>query len=189
MELNTFELDNILRDITEKRPLMQLQLAKQKVPDEYGLYAIFISSTDALPQVFNNELRVRSTKLLYVGRAKKQTLKVRLIEQDLSGKGNSTFFRGIGAVLGYRPKRGSLYGKINQNNYVFTEDDKLKTVNWIDTFIQVRWCKTEPSVIDVCEKYLIQNLYPLLNEKNNPRKFEPLKILRKECREIATSAI
>ena len=185
------ELNNVLHHLTEKAQLMRLEIAKQEVPHKPGLYAIFIDSIDdALPlkSPFKEELRERTTNLLYVGKAKRQSLKERLVRQDLSGeRGSSTFFRSIGAVLGYKPEYGSLVGKKNKNNYVFTDEDKKIIVNWIDTFIRVRWRETETSALDECEKHLIQNLYPLLNLDHNPRKFKPLEILRQECREIARS--
>ena len=185
------ELSNDLHHLTEKAQLTKIELAKQEVPHKLGLYAIFIDSIeDALPQrsPFKDELKDRTTNLLYVGKAKRQSLKERLVRQDLAGEGgSSTFFRSIGAVLGYKPEFGSLVGKQNNYNYVFTEEDKKKIVNWIDTFIRVRWIETEVSALDEREKQLIQSLCPLLNLDHNPRKFIPLEILRQECRDIARS--
>ena len=100
-----------------------------------------------------------------MGQSKDQTLKERLFEHDLSGEGTSTFFRNIGAVLGYRPERGTLVGKSNQNNYAFTYEDKIKIVSWIDGNIRVCWRETKPCYLDGYEKYLIQKLYPLLKFK------------------------
>ena len=189
MELNHTELNNVLHDLTKKRQLMRLELAKQKVPYKPGLYSIFIDSIDALPprSPFKEKLKERTTNLLYVGQSK-ISLEKRLIWQDLSGqKGHSTFFRSIGAVLDYRPEQGSLVGKKNPYNYVFTDEDKKEIVNWINTHIRIRWRETEPYVLDDCEKYLIQNLYPLLNLKHNPRKCELLEKIRQECIDIARS--
>lgn len=188
MDLNPSELKQILRELTEEGQLMRPHLAKQKIPDKPGLYSIFLDSIDTLPQQspFKEELINRETNLLYVGQAKSQSLKKRLVKQDLSGQeGHSTFFRSIGSVLGFRPKLGSLVDKINKQNYVFIDEDKKEIVNWIDAHIQIRWREVEPCVIDKCEKYLIQYFCPLLNLKNNPRKFEPLKRLRSECLDIA----
>ena len=189
MELNPIELNSVLHDLTKKRQLMRLELAKQEVPNKPGLYSIFIDSIDALPprSLFKEKLNERATNLLYVGQSK-ISLEKRLIWQDLSGKkGHSTFFRSIGAVLDYSPERGSLVGKKNQNNYVFTDEDKKEIVNWIETHIRIRWRETEPCILDDCEKYLIQILYPLLNLNHNPRKCELLEEIRQECRNIARS--
>ncbi len=181
--------DNAQFELTEQGPLMKPEQAKQVIPEESGLYSIFIDSPEAFPDNFRQELYERETNLIYLGKAKTQTLGERLIEQDLSGKGPSSFFRSIGAVLGYKPGRGSLVGKSNQNNYVFTAQDKRKIIDWIDCCIRVRWhAIPEAEFIDCCEKHLIKNLCPLLNLNNNPKKFEPLKKLRKECLEIARNA-
>ena len=189
MASNPNYFNDVLLDLTERGQLLRREPARQKISEEYGVYSIFIDTPVALPECFNVELNKRATNLLYVGQAQCQSLRTRLIQQDLSGIGNSTFFRGVGAILGYRPESGSLHGKKNQNNYVFTQDDKKKIVDWIDTFIQIRWhVITETNVINDCEKHLINELYPLLNWKHNPRKFKPLEELRKECREIAKSA-
>src|SRR5205814_7359543 len=86
------------------------------VDNKPGLYAIFIDDAKSLPEPFCSMLIRRGTRLLYMGRARK-SLSVRLIDQELRHKRAATFFRGIGAILGLRPQRGSLRGKANQNNY------------------------------------------------------------------------
>ena len=87
------------------------------IPDEYGVYAIRLAAGSTLPEPFGRILHQRGDRLIYIGKGEKQTLLVRLLGDELRAKGNGTFFRSLGAVLGYRPPQGSLAGR--QQNYRF----------------------------------------------------------------------
>src|SRR5689334_19554692 len=87
--------------------------AEKVVDDRPGLYAIFVDHPSSLPEPFASQLTTRNSRLLYVGRAR-DSLLVRLISQELRHKRAATFFRGMGAILGFRPQAGSLRGKANQ---------------------------------------------------------------------------
>lgn len=82
------------------------------IESKEGYYSIWITNTKKLPTVFHNELVRRKTNLLYIGIASGSLLK-RLYLQELQHRNPATFFRSIGAVLGYRPEPGSLAGKKN----------------------------------------------------------------------------
>ncbi len=84
--------DNAQFELTERGSLMKPEQAKQVIPEESGLYSIFIDSPEAFPDDFRQELYERETNLIYLGKAKTQTLRKRLIEQHLSGRGHSSFF-------------------------------------------------------------------------------------------------
>ena len=96
-------------------PMSPVVQARNQVPGVPGYYSIFVDVPDSLPEPFATRLNKKNTSLVYVGIATKSLAK-RLIEQDLTHKNPSTVFRGLGALLGYRPIRGSLHGKKNQNN-------------------------------------------------------------------------
>ncbi|HEY8749954.1 MAG TPA: hypothetical protein VIM11_18365 [Tepidisphaeraceae bacterium] len=149
-----------------------------------GLYAIFVDNPKSLPEPFTSMLIRRGTNLLYVGRAR-DSLSVRLIDQELRHKRPATFFRGIGAILGFRPEPGSLRGKANQNNYRFAKTDTAQIIDWMGVHLLVRWLAMEvPDLVNI-EPMVIHDLRPLLNTKHNPDCCRELADLRELCRRIA----
>jgi hypothetical protein len=153
------------------------------VPHETGMYCIRIKSTSKLPSPFNKILKDRNHNIIYIGIAS-QSLKRRLLGQELRSKGHGTFFRSIGAVLGYLPQKGSLKGRTNQNNYKFSAKDTESIIAWINSNLTVNWitCDSE-TLLD--ESGLIKKHLPLLNIKNNPSALNELRILREECKRTA----
>ena len=165
--------------------LVPASLARSVIRGWPGYYSIWIDDPDHLPRLYANRLQADKTNLVYVGIATKSLLK-RLVDQDLSHKSPSTFFRGIGPILGYRPQKGSLVGKKNQNNYKFTKDDTASIIGWIERHLSVRVVEESPALNDI-EAEVIRSLRPLLSSKHNPATLEELAQLRRECREIARS--
>ncbi len=121
---------NVFAKLGSKASLSKIKDAESKVPRKQGLYSINIDRVDALPAPFADALRERGSHLLYIGIASRSLLR-RLIQQDLRHRSPSTFFRGVGAMLGYRPPAGSLRGKANKRNYKFTEADTGATTSWV----------------------------------------------------------
>jgi hypothetical protein len=80
------------------------------VPDEPGLYCIRINDPQLLQDPFSSILKERKHTIIYIGIAS-QSLKKRFLGQELRAKGHGTFFRSIGAVLGFTPEPGSLIDK------------------------------------------------------------------------------
>ncbi|GAB4254369.1 MAG: hypothetical protein Kow00129_15370 [Thermoleophilia bacterium] len=158
--------------------------AAELAPMKPGLYAVFVDRPGSLPEPFGTELRRRGTDLVYLGRASRNIAK-RLVEQDLRHLSPSTFFRTLGAVLGYRPPSGSLRGRSNQNNYKFSRADTERIVNWIDEHLVVSWIEVSAGALDDEEKSLVRSLGPLFNLTHNPTALEELKRIRRECRDIA----
>jgi hypothetical protein len=154
-----------------------------KVPDEPGLYCIRIADSSALPSPFKSLLTERGHNILYIGIAT-TSLKKRMLNQELRGEGHGTFFRGMGAILGYRPVKGSLAEYRNKNNYVFCQKDKAALVEWINKILQINWVVFEGDFGNI-ESQLITQYLPLLNTDKNPIKLRELAELRKECRNIA----
>jgi hypothetical protein len=149
-----------------------------------GLYAIFVSAPSTLPHPFSSRLIEKRTRLLYVGRAK-DSLYARLCEQELQHKSAATFFRGLGAVLGYRPASGSLLGMRNQYNYRFTDEDTAAVIQWIEKHVAVRWMALGVAETVLLESLAIMALQPLFNAKHNPDPSVELATLRRECRRVA----
>lgn len=77
------------------------------VPNEFGVYAIRLRGGATFPEPFLSIRNGHDMRLIYIGQAEKQTLQKRLLGNELRARGNGTFFRSIGAVLGYRPPFGS----------------------------------------------------------------------------------
>lgn len=149
-----------------------------------GLYAIFIDSANSLPDPFRHQLIQNATTLIYVGKSD-SCLHTRLVLQDLQHKSPATFFRGIGAVLGYRPPPGSLKLAKNKNNYKFGPDDTARIIGWINEHLRILCVPMTSEEIERWEKIAIGELRPLLNSAHNPDAMSELAELREECRRIA----
>jgi hypothetical protein len=157
------------------------------VPAEYGLYAIRLRVGAELPEPFGAIRRQRDTHLVYLGEAQRQTLRARLLGNELRAKGNGTFFRSLGAVLGFRPPAGSLAGRARQQNYRFAPSDRDQIVEWINEHLEVSWVVLRQNEVHAVEVQLIGEQTPLLNLKDNPLKLKSLSRMRDECRAIAST--
>jgi hypothetical protein len=124
--------------------------------------------------------------MLYLGKAS-GNLQNRLVREDLRHRRASTFFRGIGAILGYVPPRGSLKGKRNQRNYKFSQVDTENIIGWINAHISVRWVTVTPAEVELYEGEAIAALRPLLNWTHNPDRLRELQDLRRRCESMALS--
>jgi len=159
------------------------QLDEERM-DCSGIYAIFVKEPTTLPKPFRSELGKRNHQFLYIGKTS-ETLKERLVRKDLRHKGSSSFFRSLGAILGYQPPDGSLIGKKNQNNYKFSRKDTEDITNWINKNVMVKWIEMPGNDAKEKEPKVIESIQPLLNIKNNPAVLEELRSVRTKCLEIA----
>lgn len=174
------ELDAALFDATAFRPAGTIDL---EVPDRPGLYAIRVRDKGTLPEPFKSHSEKRGHDLIYVGIAS-QSLNRRFLGQELRARGNGTFFRSIGAVLGFRPLPGSLIGRSNTRNFTFTATDNLAIIEWINARLLVNWIEFSGAHA-VEESALIRKYLPLLNLQGNPSALPELSALRAECVRIA----
>jgi hypothetical protein len=170
-----------LSDFTAALPV---PTAIRLVDDQPGLYAIFVDDPKSLSEPFASKLIRRGSHLLYVGRAK-DSLSARLIDQELRHKRAATFFRSIGAILGFRPQMGSLRDKTNQRNYRFSKSDTSQIVTWVDKHLLVSWLPMDIADLAQIEPEVIHDLRPLLNTTHNPDCCAELARLRDLCRRIA----
>ena len=173
-------LDRDLINCTDYRPVREIDAV---VPDDKGLYCIRLKQGSVLPSEYQRELEKRKSRLIYIGKAEKNTLQKRMLHQELRGRGHGTFFRSVGTMLGCLPPRGSLKDKSNQRNYKFSRDDQEQIVNWMNENLEVSWVKFDGPFL--FEKYLIQDHSPLLNIDHNSRCLEILKADRERCRQFA----
>ncbi|WP_309080716.1 GIY-YIG nuclease family protein [Zhihengliuella sp.] len=173
--------------LLEERAFRPAGSIDPEVPNEPGLYAIRIHERSSLPEPFAALSQLRGHDLLYVGIAR-QSLKRRLLGQELRGRGHGTFFRSIGAVLGYRPVAGSLTGRGNTRNYSFPPTDTDAIVHWINQHLLVNWISASTDH-EAQELALIRKHRPLLNLQGNPARLGELAALRAECVRIANSPL
>ena len=170
---------NDLIDIKNFRPLVDFKNFDLNIK---GLYALRVKDVSILPNLFKNELVSLDTTLIYIGKGER-TIRQRLLE-ECQGKGHGTFFRGIGALLNFKPERGSLIKMKNKNNYCFSNINRDKIVEWMNVNLDLNFIRID-SNIEQIEKQLIQLHSPILNSTHNSKKSQALAALRKSCREYA----
>ena len=156
--------------------------AGRKVPESPGIYCIKMRKGVLFPKDYG---KIREDGIIYIGKAE-SSLKTRLWEQELNHKGHATFFRSIGAMLGKRPPKGSLYGK-DSRNYEFDYMDTEFIKKWMSQSLLVNFIILPIEKIKDIEDKLIKKYCPLVNIKGNPQKSKVLEAVRKECIEIAQS--
>lgn len=174
----------ILRILTSAGNAIPAHRAEGEVPGGAGLYAIFVDRYDSLPEPFRARLAAERRTLIYVG-CSDVNLGERLTKQEFQHKRAATFFRSIGAVLGYWPPRGSLKSKVNQKNYRFSADDTKQITQWIYEHLSVRYLEVDAASLPRLEKMVIGELRPILNVVHNPDAMPELRALRAKCRKIA----
>ena len=129
------------------------------VQDVPGLYCIKLRKGVHLPPESG---RVREDGIIYIGQASK-SLRKRLWKQELNQKGVATFFRSMGAILGYLPPKGSLYGK-STHNYKFSPEDTEAIRKWMRQSLLVNWIALGNEHMNEVEEYLIGKYRPLVNK-------------------------
>ncbi|MGC6484574.1 MAG: GIY-YIG nuclease family protein [Candidatus Puniceispirillales bacterium] len=173
--------------------------ASDPIPDESGIYAIFLRSTDSLPDEWKDILK-REDHLLYIGKAKKNEkaknigkaktgLNKRLQKHFMASDSTKvTFRRSVGAVLreflNLKPCFHS--SASSEGQYSFWNEEALS--KWIrgNCFFSYQMLPSEEA--KETERLHIHNLCPPLNINDNPRKIGKVKDARKECAEIAKQA-
>lgn len=156
-------------------------LKEYDFPLTTGMYAIMVDNENSLPKDFADELKRRNHRLLYIG-ITNDTLKERLWSQELHAKRPATFFRSIGALLGFEPPRGSM--SENTRNYKFSAADNQKIVDWMSKHLLVSFISVSGDIKND-ETRLINEYKPIINIDKNPYKMNKLERLREKCREIA----
>lgn len=158
-------------------------LSGEMVPDVPGLYCIKLRKGAKLPAKFG---KVREDGIIYIGQAS-TSLRQRFWKQELNHIGPATFFRSIGAMLGYMPPKGSLVGKKNQNNFKFSPEDTESIREWMRKALIVNCIPFSTETMDAVEKKLIDTYRPLVNNKHNPDYSRELEAAKEKCREYARS--
>ena len=183
-QIEPADIESSLLDVSGFRPAGAID---PEVPDRPGLYAIRVRSRTALPDPFQGIAEARDSDLIYVGIASK-SLSRRFLGKELRARGHGTFFRSIGAVLGFRPVPGSLIGKANRRNYTFSPEDNRAIIDWINSNLLVNWVDFFGAHA-VEEAALLRKHTPLLNLQGNPAALPQLKALRTECVRVAHTLV
>tara|TARA_B100000900_G_C20600716_1_gene725468 strand:+ start:2128 stop:3042 length:915 start_codon:yes stop_codon:yes gene_type:complete len=158
------------------------ELNLNDIPDEAGIYAFRLIDENSLPAPFNQFISSKGNNFFYIGQASKSILE-RMYHQELNGKKHGTFFRSLGAVLGFLPPKGSLVNR-DTRNYKFSKEDSEKIIKWISDNLEIAYFLCSEN-IDNIESELIANYKPLLNIKGNPDALPELSKLRSNCVEHA----
>ena len=184
LDMMTNRAPDFLESLIHSATCCNAKDAQEQVPDNPGYYAIFLNRSDkSFPAILRRQPQLEP---IYIGIAK-QSLLNRLVHQDLRHRGASSFFRSLGAVLGFRPPIGSLCGLRNKCNYKFSLSDTHTIVEWINENLSVRWLVKQPALI-AHERAAIQRHRPLLNITHNPTAASEVKRLRLVCRNLARQA-
>ena len=157
-------------------------LTGDMVPDAPGLYCIKLCKKDQRLTKFG---KVREDGVIYIGQAS-TSLWDRLWKQELNHHGAATFFRSIGAMLGYLPPKGSLAGKCTRN-YKFNTEDTEAIRQWMRQNLLVNHIVVDASALDGIEEALICKYTPLVNLAKNPAASQALKAAREKCVAYAKS--
>ena len=152
------------------------------VPDVPGLYCIKLRKGVRLPAKFG---KVREDGIIYIGQAS-TSLHKRFWKQELNHHGAATFFRSMGAILGFLPPKSSLVGK-NTRNYKFSIEDTEAIRKWMRQSLLVNCIPFGTDNMDIVEESLISKYSPLVNIRHNPSASSELEAARKACVEYAKS--
>lgn len=158
------------------------EISKDDIPTTTGFYAIRVRDVNELPKIFAQKLIEREHNILYIG-ISECNLRKRLWNEELHLKKPATFFRSLGAMLGYTPEYGSLRGS-ESRNYKFSERDITEIINWMKKHLLVNYISWKENLKEI-EKQLIRDYKPIINIQNNPYKLDELEELRKKCIDIA----
>ena len=174
-----------ISELFDNNNFKKADLIDNQVPDKPGIYCIKIINPNNLPVPFREHLMGRNHDIIYIGIASK-SLRKRFLNQELRAKGHGTFFRSIGAILSYRPEKGSLIGKANTRNFKFSSKDEIEIIRWINNNLKVNWIEVDNN-FDEIETDLILKHLPLINLSKNPKALAELSSLRSECVKIANT--
>jgi len=178
-----FDLEDVAKRLMDESLFKSAKNIDLNAPSSPGIYCVRIKNMDALPKPFDAELKKRKHNIVYIGIAT-QSLNKRMLNQELRANGHGTFFRSLGAVLGYRPPINSLANKKNKRNYKFSVSDSANIINWINENLMINWV-VQSSGLEEIETTLLRKHKPLLNLAKNPEALIELSALRKECVDIA----
>lgn len=173
--------------LMNKKFFKTVGICEHDIPDAPGLYCVQVKDVTSFNSKFSKVLNERKHRIVYIGIATK-SLRERFLNQELRAKGHGTFFRSLGAVLGYQPEAGSLIGKSNQYNYKFSSANEEKIIDWIDEHLIINWV-TASHQLNAIENELIKKYLPLLNIAGNPDALDEVRSLRNRCKAIARESV
>lgn len=168
-----------MNDPFEKGFFKHIDNLDKKILNKTVIYCLRLKTNSRLPKKYQKILDKKKNRVIYIGKAERQTLANRL-SQEFYHTSAGTFFRSIGAVLQFIPIPKHLGNKSNQKNYRFSKSDTESIITWLTNNVEI--CVANHSVGFDIEKYK-----PLLNHTHNPEKCQELIYDRKKCRLIAVN--
>lgn len=183
--IESIDKSNLEKVLLKESNFKNVSTIEHLIPDKPGLYCIRIDNINSLPKPFDNLIRERNHNIIYIGIAT-TSLRKRFYNQELRAKGHGTFFRSIGAVLSFRPPKGSLLNMANKKNYKFQPSDQSKIIEWINKNLLINWIEINDNLESI-ENSLIIKHKPLFNLAKNPSALKQLSDLRAECVSIANT--
>lgn len=189
ISVNNIGLDPklLMKVLINEKNFKSIDECEQDIPEAPGLYAVRIKDIKTLDAVFSNVLSERNHTIMYIGSASKNLRKC-FFEEELRALGHGTFFRTMGAILGYLPEHGSLIGMSNQKNYKFSPENEQEIIQWIEDHLIFNWIATDTDLKDL-ESKLIKEHMPLLNIAGNPGVINNVRMLRNKCKKVARGTI
>lgn len=172
-----------LFDITKALSVRQLQ---DRTLLGHGIYVIWVNSFSALPHPAQGYQRSTAAlqDLVYIGIAERQTIGERLLQNDLLGVGNSTFFRSVGVCLDRWPPAKSI--PLSSSNYFFVEPDLSYIRKWVEANLRANYVtEVPPDRLGCVEKHLIEQYRPFFNYNHNPMRSPNLRSLKRRALAIA----
>lgn len=162
-------IENLIKELINQNDYLTVSEAESDNPAYCGIYSIIINDLTLLPKeiIVYQRRYSKYNNIIYIGMANPQTIKKRLIVQDLQNKGAAIFFRKLGSVQGYIALKGS--GK----NYKFEKEDKIQLINWIAENLQVKYYRYSSDIFSKketennYEKPLIEFFQPAFNDRHN----------------------
>ena len=161
-------------------------VSEQDVPEMQGLECIRLTKNNDLPVAFSQHIGEITNAIVYIGIASR-SLRTRFYRQELHALGHGTFFRSLGAALGYIPPKGSLRDKTNKNNYKFSSSDQREIIKWIEDHLIINWVQCDVGGLKGIEEGLIKKYKPVFNIGHNPSALALLVEMRNECKRVACS--
>lgn len=175
------EYKEFAEQLIDESRFVSVDKGVSNAPECPGIYCIKINNKDILPDECKKALNELQHNILYIGVA--ENLQKRL-KQELYATGHGTFFRSIGAVLGFLPPKGSLLNKKNKNNYKFSPTDTDKIIEIMKENFIINYIETEFRNGEL-ETKLIEQYKPIINIDKNPNKLYFVENRRGLCRKFA----
>ena len=173
-------------DFFDETSYKSLKDIEELSSDLKGVYAICATRESKLPDAVKKEVFNGGGFIIYANNSSN-------IKNELFNKCNGTdsgnFLKRLGALLDFKPPKGSLVGKTEIENFEFSVEDKSKIREWIYDNLFFNYIVLEEDQMEAFKEHLVIQLSPVLNVQSNPFKSVLLNAKMDECFLYAKSEI